>query len=232
MRRYDHVFFDLDHTLWDFDTNARESLSELYTEFSLDRTLTPDFDAFYERYIKHNTLLWERFQKGFISAEELKWKRMWRTLLDFKSGDEEMAREMSRRFLEILPLKENLFPHTREILQYLTDKGYILHLITNGFEKTQHSKLRHSRIDGYFREVVTSEASQSMKPEKAIFEYAMRKAGTRPEASLMVGDNTEADIRGAQGAGMDSIWVNHLGVKSDVTPTHEVLHLKELERLL
>src|SRR6185369_1444739 len=107
-----HLFFDLDHTLWDFDTNAKSSLREIYAEFELHMKITPAFDDFYKRYIYHNELLWDRYQKGFISADELKWKRMWRTLLDFKIGDEPLAKELSAKFLAILPTKKILFPHT------------------------------------------------------------------------------------------------------------------------
>ena len=85
---YKHLFFDLDHTLWDFDTNAKHALTDLFEEFELHQRVTPLFNDFYEKYLVHNEILWDRYQKGFISADELKWKRMWRTLLDFKVGNE------------------------------------------------------------------------------------------------------------------------------------------------
>ena len=99
MPAYKHLFFDLDHTLWDFDKNAKHTLSELFTEFELHIKITPVFDDFYRKYLHHNEILWERYQKGFISAEELKWKRMWRTLLEFKIGDELLSKNLSQRFL-------------------------------------------------------------------------------------------------------------------------------------
>lgn len=135
--KYHHIFFDLDHTLWDFDANAKESLAELYVCFHLQEKLVKPFDLFYITYLKHNTILWERFEKGYITSDELKWKRMWRSLLDFKIADERLAKEMSAKFLEILPTKKKVFEYTFEILNYLIEKKYSLHLITNGFEKTQ-----------------------------------------------------------------------------------------------
>lgn len=230
-RRYEHLFFDLDHTLWDFDTNARNTLTDLFNEFELHQRVTPSFDDFYNKYIYHNQLLWDRFQKGFISADDLKWKRMWRTLLEFKIGDEKLARQLSGRFLEVLPTKKEVFPYTNEILQYLSQKGYTLHLITNGFEKTQWSKLRNSQLDHFFSEVITSEASNSVKPEKEIFDYALLKSGADIRESIMIGDNLEADIRGAINAGMDSIFVNHISATTDLQPTYTVTHLNELERI-
>jgi putative hydrolase of the HAD superfamily len=232
MRIYKHLFFDLDHTLWDFDTNARASLEELYVECKLEERSIPDFDAFYHHYLYHNKILWERYQQGFIKAEELKWRRMWRTLLEFKIGDEALAKEMSVRFLELLPMKRQLFPYTREILEYLRDKKYVMHLITNGFEKTQWQKIRASGIDVFFTEVITSESSNSMKPEAEIFAHALSSASAHKEESIMIGDNLEADIRGGINAGMDTIFVNHLGINTDIQPTYTIHHLKELESIL
>lgn len=139
---------------------------------------------------------------------------MWRTLLDFKIGDEKLARQMGERFLDILPEKKGVFPHTFEILNYLRDKQYALHLITNGFEKTQWRKLNSSGLNIYFTEVITSEGSNSVKPQKEIFDFALQKAGARKEQSIMIGDNPDADIGGAVNAGWDSIFVNHTGAET------------------
>jgi len=231
MSVYKHLFFDLDHTLWDFDANAKEALVELYAHFELESKGVLPFENFYRHYLHHNQILWDRYHKGFITSEELKWKRMWRTMLEFKIGSEELAKEMSARFLEILPTKKLLFPHTIEILEYLTAKGYVLHLITNGFEKVQWSKLRSSGITHYFANVITSEASNSLKPKKEIFEYALKKAGASLQESIMLGDNLDADIQGAINAGMDCIFVNHIKAVTEIKPTYIIHHLKELEEI-
>jgi putative hydrolase of the HAD superfamily len=142
--KYKHLFFDLDHTLWDFDSNSRLTLQEIYLEFKLESRGVHDFDTFHKNYLVHNEKLWDRYRKGFIKSEELRWKRMWLSLLDFKIGDEKLAREMGARFLAALPSRRILFPHAIELMEYLTKKKYYLHLITNGFEDIQHSKLRNS----------------------------------------------------------------------------------------
>ncbi len=232
MPSYKHIFFDLDHTLWDFDTNAKASLIDIFGEFRLSEKVTPDFDAFYQKYLHHNKILWERYQNGFITAEELKWRRMWRTMMEFKVGDEVLAKNISARFLEILPVKDGMFPHAYEILEYLKNKNYQIHLITNGFEKTQWSKIRNSKIDHFFTHVITSEASNSMKPEKEIFDFAMNQSGALLHESIMIGDNLDADIQGAMNAGMDNIFVNHIDATTDKKPTYTVTHLKELENIL
>ncbi len=227
--KYRHLFFDLDHTLWDFDANAKETLVDIYGIFELEAKGVKPFEEFYGRYLFHNEVLWDRYHKGFITAEELKWKRMWRTLLDFKIGSEELAREISGRFLEILPAKQHLFEHTHEILDYLRNRGYLLHLITNGFEKTQWSKLNNSGLGHYFTHVITSEATNSVKPQKEIFDYAITKAGATLSESIMIGDNTDADIQGAINAGIDCVFVNHINATTDKNPTYTVTHLKQLE---
>src|ERR1700744_1268056 len=150
--QYKHLFFDLDHTLWDFESNSRQTLEELFHSLRLADKGVTDFDEFHRRYLVHNDKLWDRYRNGYIKVDELRWKRMWLTLLDFKIADEPLAHNMAVLFLDALPTRKTLFPYTREILQYLSAKGYRLHLITNGFEKTQHAKLRSAEINGYFGE--------------------------------------------------------------------------------
>jgi putative hydrolase of the HAD superfamily len=243
--QYKHLFFDLDHTLWDFEANSRQTLEELYHSLGLRERGIDDFDGFHRRYLVHNDKLWERYRNGFIKVDELRWKRMWLTLLDFKIADEPLARNMDARFLEALPTRKTLFPYCVEILQYLTGKGYRLHLITNGFEKTQHSKLQYAGINGFFGEVVTSESSNSLKPHKEIFEHALRITGAEPAESIMLGDSLEVDILGAINAGIDQVYVNHLRTGPDnaasggspdkttspIRPTYMVHSLKELETI-
>jgi putative hydrolase of the HAD superfamily len=230
---YSHLFFDLDHTLWDFETNSRETLKDLFHETDLPGRGIADFDEFHDVYHHHNTIFWDRFRKGFITREELRWKRMWRTLVDFRIPDEKLAKLMSERYLEILPTKKNLFEDTLDVLAYLRAKGYPMHLITNGFEKTQHAKMRHSGIDHFFTHVITSEAAGIMKPHVAIFEYALEMAGVKANDTVMVGDTLDADIEGAIRAGMDTIYFNPaVPATGAIKPTYSILSLRELKKIL
>jgi len=229
--KYRHLFFDLDHTLWDFDTNSRHTLQQLYISMELEQKGVNDFDRFLENYLAHNEKLWERYRNGYIKVDEMRVKRMWHTLLDFRIGDEALAQQLSNLFLDQLPTRTAVFPHTFEVLDYLTGKGYKLHLITNGFEKTQHSKLQHSGLARYFQEVITSETSNSLKPKKEIFEYAMNRVQCCSEECIMIGDSLEVDIQGAMNAGMDQVFVNHLCIECTIKPTYEVRSLKELETI-
>lgn len=233
--QYKHLFFDLDHTLWDFEANSRQTLEELYQSLSLKEKGIHDFDLFHKKYLAHNDKLWDRYRNGYIKVDELRWKRMWLALLDFKIADEKLAREMGTIFLDLLPTRKLLFPYTIEILNYLAEKNYQLHLITNGFEKTQHGKLKSSGLDRYFLKVITSEGSNSLKPHKEIFEYAFQRTGASPSESIMIGDTIEVDILGAVNAGIDQVHVNHLTKEVQLVngkaPTYTVYSLKELESI-
>ena len=230
--KYKYLFFDLDHTLWDFDANARSTLEQLHIDLRLVDRGIHDFNLFYKNYLQHNEKLWARYRNGYIKQEELRLKRMWLTLLDFQIADDALARQLSELFLQLLPSRNILFPDTMEVLQYLTDKGYQMHLITNGFEKIQHNKLRSSGIDSFFKEVVTSESSNSLKPQKEIFEYALNKAGANVKESLMIGDSIEVDIAGAMSVGMDQVHVNFNDAAQELMPTYTVRSLSELRQIL
>ena len=229
---YKDLFFDLDHTLWDFETNSKETIQELYTTHRLADLGIVDFDGFYSTYSAHNHRLWDRYTKGFIKQEELRWKRVYLSLLDFKVANEPLAKQMSQAYLEILPNKKHLFPYTIEILEYLKQKDYKMHLITNGFESVQFKKIKNSGLQDYFIEVITSEASNSLKPQKEIFEYALKNANASVDKSIMIGDNESADIQGGINIGMDTIFVNHIQVVPTVPATYTITHLKELENIL
>ena len=229
---YKDLFFDLDHTLWDFELNSKETMQELYSTHHIAALGITDFDAFFNIYTAHNHRLWDRYSKGFIKQEELRWKRIYLSLLDFKIANEQLSKEMSLEFLQILPTKKKLFPHTIEILNYLKDKNYKMHLITNGFESVQMQKIKNAEIAHYFTEVITSETSNSLKPNKEIFEFALKTANATLSESIMIGDNETADIQGGINIGMDTVFVNHLNVAPTLPATYTITHLKELEELL
>jgi putative hydrolase of the HAD superfamily len=230
--KYKHLFFDLDHTLWDFDANARLTIEQLHIDFNLPEKGIHDFDRFHRNYLVHNERLWAEYRTGHIKQDELRLKRMWLSLLDFGIDDEELARQMGELFLQLLPTRTLLFPDTLDVLHYLQEKHYHLHLITNGFEQTQHKKLQSSGLAPFFNVVVTSECSNSLKPQKEIFDYALNKTGAAVAESLMIGDALDVDVAGAFNVGMDAVHVNYNRVEQDIKPTYTIYHLKELKDFL
>ncbi len=230
--RYKHVFFDLDHTLWDFETNAVSTLQELYAEHGLEKRGIPSFGEFYASYSVINDKLWDRFRKGFINRNDLRTKRFSMTFLEFKVCDDKLCDAIGKRFLEVLPTKTALFPHAVEVLDYLQDKSYPIHLITNGFEETQLRKLRHAGIESYFTCIVTSESAGSLKPHRGIFDFALQQVNATSAESIMVGDTLEVDILGAKEVGMDQVYFNPRTPAVSFQPTYTIQHLKELTDIL
>jgi putative hydrolase of the HAD superfamily len=220
-KSYRHLFFDLDHTLWDFDRNSMETLNELFDEYRLIERGIIDFQSFYKTYIVHNDRMWERFRNGYIKREDLRWKRIWLTLLDFKVADTALAHEMSAAYLELLPTRTALTPYAKEILDHCRNK-YTMHLITNGFETTQWQKLQYSGIASYFSNVITSEKSNSMKPYREIFDYSLKLTGGTVEDSIMIGDALEIDVIGAINAGWDTVYYNPSKKEHSSNPTYEI----------
>lgn len=207
-------------------------MEHLHIQLNLPEKGIHDFDLFHKNYLAHNERLWAQYRTGHIRQDELRLKRMWLCLLDFNIDDEELAMQMNELFLQLLPTRTILFPDTIEVLQYLQHKGYQLHLITNGFEETQHAKLKSSGLDSFFKVVVTSECSNSLKPQKEIFEYAMAKTGAKVEESLMIGDTLDVDVTGALNVGMDAVHVNYQRKEQDIQPTYTIYHLNELKEFL
>jgi putative hydrolase of the HAD superfamily len=230
-KTYKHLFFDLDHTLWDFDRNSRVTMERVYQEFALKELGIDDFEAMFASYNVHNDRLWERYRNKYIKREELRWKRMWLMLLDFKIADTALAHEISMAYLEILPTQTLLVPNAKEVLDHCKGR-YEMHLITNGFETTQRLKLQYSGIARYFTHLITSEKSNSMKPHKDIFDHAMRMADTNTDECIMIGDAVDIDIMGAINAGMDSVYYNPAGTPHKYRPTYEITDLKQLLTIL
>lgn len=224
---YNHLFFDLDHTLWDFERNAANTLRLLFQEYRLEEAGIPNFEKFWDAYVVHNDSMWARFRAGTIRREDLRWKRIQLALLDFKIGDTALAYEMSAAYLELLPTQTLLNPYAKELLEHCQGR-YAIHIITNGFETTQWQKLHFSGISSYFKEVITSERSERPKPHREIFDYALSVTGAEVRNSIMIGDALEIDIMGAMSAGWDTAYYNPKHQKHTCNPTFEVVSLKDL----
>lgn len=232
MSEVKYLFFDLDHTLWDFEANSIATLSRLYNETALQQKGVESFDDFNTVYHEINDKLWEQFRNGLMSREDLRWKRMWKTLLHYNVYDTDLAKEMSEKYLEILPTQNTVFPYATEVLQYCKDKNYELHLITNGFELTQIQKLKNSNLDVFFDKMITSEKAMSMKPHNGIFEYAFTETGAASHNSIMIGDALDIDILGAMNVGMAQIFFNPKKISHEQKPTFEINCLSEIKNIL
>jgi putative hydrolase of the HAD superfamily len=229
---YKHLFFDLDRTLWDFDMNNRETFLEMYGFFKLGDKGIDDPDLFYNLYQKINLALWEAYKKGEITKERLNFSRFFHSLNVYNIADNELAAQMAAWYIRESPLKTHLYPGTLETLDQLYIK-YQMHIVTNGFEEVQFTKIENSGLNKYFRKIITSEMAGYKKPDKRFFDYAFRETGAKPEESIIIGDDPEADILGAHKIGMDQIWVKHKPIKPETTkPTFAVNKLQEILDIL
>lgn len=231
MKPYRHLFFDLDHTLWDFETNADETLRHLFELHDLSRHGIA-VDDFIRVYSDINHALWRLYQAGKVTQQQLRAVRFVRTLTRLGLAEADVPADISAQFTDILPQKKAVFPHTYEVLDYLRDKGYELHLITNGFKDIQHLKLDASRLTGYFQEIVTSECCGHLKPDPRIFQHALERSGANASESLMIGDNLECDVLGAYNAGIDQVYFNPVQRRHFAQTTYEISCLSELKSIL
>jgi len=230
MKRYRHLFFDLDHTLWDFRANSRETLRELLTAHDMLARGVPDAEAFIAVYEEINHGLWAEHGAGRMPKEVMRVLRFRRALQHFGVVDGRLPGKLSEEYLAQCPLKPALMPGTAELLDAL-DGQYRMHIITNGFEEVQHVKLAHSGIAQLFDVVLTSERAGAAKPSAAIFTEALKRTGAKAAESLMIGDNAETDMLGARLAGWDQAHY-HAETDPDPQATHRFAHHDELRRLL
>ena len=228
---YKHLFFDLDHTIWDFDKNAEETLHELYHVYDLKQLGLNSPDAFIEVYTRNNHQLWADYHVGKISKQVLRETRFAKTFTDMGVSPDHIPNQFENDYVNICPTKTNLFPQAHETLTYLQDK-YTLHLISNGFKESTEMKVSITGIKKYFTTVVISEIVGYNKPDKAIFEYALNVAGAIISESMMIGDSVEADIRGAQDFGMKAIYFNPAGKEKPEDVELQITSLCELMKLL
>jgi putative hydrolase of the HAD superfamily len=225
-----HIFFDLDKTLWDFEKNSAEALSEIFAKHTL-HNLQLNEHEFIQVYIEKNEYCWDLYRKNRIQKSELRFARFLMALQEFGINSQSLAEALGDDYVHLAPYKTHLIPDTREVLEYLSQR-YTLHIITNGFEEVQHIKLEKCGIEKYFQTVTTSEKAGCKKPDADIFLYAMATGKASAYNSLMIGDDLHVDVQGALDVGMKAIHFNpeaDYGAISDLTVIHQ---LKELFYLL
>ena len=222
-----HIFFDLDHTIWDFDRNAQETLMELYEYYKLQALGLTSAEDFIAAYTENNHQLWAQYHLGQITKETLRSSRFSKTFIQLGIHPDSVPHQFEEDYVRISPTKTNLFDGCEKVLAYLKKK-YKLHIISNGFKETTLTKMELSGLNPYFSNVIISEDVGVNKPDKAVFEFALNKAAALKEESIMIGDSIEADVRGAQDFGMKAIFFNPLNKEKPVDVEWQIFHLEEL----
>ena len=221
------VFFDLDHTLWDFDKNSAHTFQKIF----IDQKINVELNDFLKVYVPANLKFWKLYREEKITKEELRYQRLKSVFDEMKyPATDEIIHVLSEEYINHLSSFNSLFPNTIEVLDYLRP-NYKLHIITNGFQEVQEKKLRNSGIHGFFDQIIDSEMAGVKKPNPIIFNLALNKAGAKPERSLMIGDSLEADILGAKSLGFHTIHFNaHRENSHDLAPI--IYDLEEIKSFL
>ncbi len=218
-----HIFFDLDHTLWNFDKNSELTFKQIFKEQNIQLNV----EDFLEVYMPINLNYWRLYREDKISKSDLRYSRLKDSFdaVNYNITDE-LINKISEGYISYLPNHNHLFDGDIEVLEYLKEK-YELHIITNGFEEVQNLKMQKSGILKYFKEIITSESVGVKKPNPKVFEFALSKANTIAGDSIMIGDSYEADVMGALNVGMLAIhFTNDNNKNSGVLSTNHLLELK------
>ncbi|CAA0152655.1 YjjG family noncanonical pyrimidine nucleotidase [Tenacibaculum maritimum] len=222
-----HIFFDLDHTLWDFERNSELAFQRIFEERKIPISIT-DFLKIYKPI---NFKYWKLYREEKVSKEALRYNRLKETFEELTySISTELIIAISEDYINFLSDYNHLFEGTIEILDYLKEK-YELHIITNGFKEVQHLKMEKSGIKKYFTHIITSESIGVKKPDPKIFAYAMKLAKATPKNCIMIGDSYEADVIGGLDMGMSAIYCN-LEKKENIKGISTIQSLIELKQYL
>ncbi|NNE55507.1 MAG: noncanonical pyrimidine nucleotidase, YjjG family [Flavobacteriales bacterium] len=228
---YKHLFFDLDRTLWDFETNSETALGEILFELDLIGQV-PSSEEFISRYREINEHYWNLYRLGQMEKSVLRVIRFQKALEAFGIQDSALSERFANRYVEVSPQKTHLMEGAVEALEYLKSRQYAMHIITNGFEEVQHIKLDRSGLQPYFDLVLTSEIVGRRKPDPRVFDHALNHVGAETDNSIMIGDDLGADIVGAREFGMDQIFYNPNSHEHSEKVTHEISSLHQLCELL
>lgn len=226
MEKYTHLLFDIDHTLWDFNTNCRLTLQDLFTEHKL-ADFNINFEDFYQNYLIINNEVWTLYDQNLITKEEIRTYRFQKLLSEFNIKNSALALDLESKYLDRCPKMGNMIPFTKELLDNISSR-YTLCLITNGFQETQALKVQHSILKDYFDIMFTSESVKFKKPDVRYFNHVLQTLTVSKENCLVIGDNPHTDIQGAKNSGIDTAWVNTQNYPKTTSCTY---YFKDLEAL-
>ncbi|RLD25687.1 MAG: noncanonical pyrimidine nucleotidase, YjjG family [Bacteroidetes bacterium] len=229
--KYQHLIFDLDRTLWDFESNARIALNEIYNEYGLKERGVVDFDGFEKKYKEINEVCWDDYRNGKLKKEILRNLRFELTLKEYGISDRKTILDISELYLYKSPRLTKVIEGAHDILDYLSG-SYQLHILTNGFVEVQGIKMDKSGLAPYFDQVVASEFAGAKKPHPQAFEFTLERINAKADNCLMIGDDPISDIKGAHNVGIDSVYFNPDNNSPSVYATYTIQKLMELKSIL
>lgn len=227
-----HIFFDLDNTLWDHRRNAYLTIKELFDKEEISLKYTIDFEQFHSVYHEINEKLWEDIRDGIIDKEYLRKHRFYDTFKHFNVNDEKLSMYFEEHFLDKILNHNELVEGAMYILDYLKAKNYILHIISNGFKEVTERKCILSGIDKYFQTITSADTVGVRKPRPEIFEYSLNLSEAEKDNSILIGDDWIADVIGAQNFGMDVIFFDVLNENKEQEGLKVIKHLLQIKEYL
>lgn len=239
---YKDLFIDLDDTLYDTHGNSMIALKKLFDERNW-KEIMPSYEAFRDAYFATNVDVWAKYAHGEIDRDTLIVERYRRPVTEMVrqcGGDTswitpQWCVEASNRYGDLISREPGTVPGAKQLLEYLRQKGYRLHICSNGFHEVQSRKLKSAGLDGYFATIILSEDAGVNKPHKEFFDYALAKTGAQRATTIMIGDHYDTDIAGAINAGLDTIFFNRWNVDPSTLerqPDYIVNSLSEIEKIL
>ena len=223
-----HIFFDLDNTLWDHRKNAYLTLNEIFAREKVQEKYQLGFEEFHKEYFTINENLWAAIRDGKIDKQYIRDHRFYDSFLFFGIDDKELSQKFENNFLDQIIENNELVEGAFDILEYLAQKKYRLHILSNGFEEVTYRKCELSGIKNYFATITSADEINIRKPQPEIFEYALKKADAKKENSIIIGDDWIADVEGGLAFGMDAIFFDRFNDDFDA----EVKTVKNLKEIL
>lgn len=227
-----HIFFDLDNTLWDHRNNAYLTLKEIYKRENVQEKYNLGFEDFHREYFTINERLWAQIRDGEIDKEYLRKHRFYDSFLFFGIDDYDLAQVFEQNFLDEILNYNDLVEGAFELLEYLSEKGYTLHILSNGFKEVTYRKCELSGIQNYFKTITSADELNVRKPQPEIYEYALKKANAKKEESIMIGDDWIADVEGALSFGIDAVFFDVFKDNFGNDEVKVIRELKELQKFL
>ena len=232
MKNIRHIFFDLDNTLWDHRNNAYLTLKEIYKRENVQEKYNLGFEDFHREYFTINERLWAQIRDGEIDKEYLRKHRFYDSFLFFGIDDYDLAQVFEQNFLDEILNYNDLVEGAFELLEYLSEKGCMLHILSNGFKEVTYRKCELSGIKNYFKTITSADELNVRKPQPEIYEYALKKANAKKEESIMIGDDWIADVEGALSFGIDAVFFDVFKDNFGNDEVKVIRELKELQKFL
>ncbi len=227
-----HIFFDLDNTLWDHRKNAYLTLKEIFKREDISEKFNIGFEEFHTEYFTINEKLWAQIRDGEIDKEYLRKHRFYDAFLFFGVDDFELSKVFEHQFLDEILNYNDLVPGAFEILEYLSAKNYTLHILSNGFKEVTHKKCELSGIKNYFKTITSADEINIRKPHPEVYDYALKKADAQKENSMMIGDDWIADVEGGKAFGLEVVFLDVFNDNYEAENVKVIKKLKELESIL